>query len=1155
MFNVNAPCAPFVFFRSYSHNNDGIRETWKEVCDRTITGLKKLGKLTEEETAFLWEQQYNFKCLSSGRWLWVGGREWSERPENFPGAYNCTSLKLTSLEVFGLLMDLGMQGCGTGAVLTEDCISQLPTVRNQLEVEIFSEVGGYPASLREEDTKQIKNLVTSIIWVGDSRKGWVDAYQALIDIAFDSSYAANEPIKVHIGLGSVRPAGEKLKGFGGISNPIKLPELFDKCAALLNGAIGRKLNSVECSLLIDEAAIVIVAGNVRRTAGIRQFDHDDTIGASAKDNLWGQDAEGNWSIDPKRDALRMSNHSLVFHHKPTLEECKASVAKQYLSGEGAIQWGGEAVARCNVDLLTTPLLRTSFLNAYDQGDSRLWLQEQYPTMPIKELDHRLSRLGLNPCGEILGSDFLCNLSEIHLNQLNPFNLDEQDTAFRAGGLLVSILLQHQFVVPLYQYSRNLDPIVGVSFTGWFDFCVNAMGAKWLQWFADDRPDFYLQPKVERNVEKICQLLGIVLDDYEQLDGSGWNLGMVYRDIEATYLTRWRETVEKTVRDYCDRHQLKCPNRCTTTQPAGCTTKDALRIFDQGLLFADEHMDAAIGECDLESENLTVRGGIPVLTGIANEQRSLIRITLENERQLTMTLNHRLSINGAWVRAEDMQVGQSLDIAVGNYNNAEEALLDYVGIQVGKGRPQIGCRLPSSISPELGYFIGCLFGNGCFSEGNYRIRFSHGNKEILDRISELGLLLFGLKGVFTSDSRGGRFELAFANKQLYQWFVLNDIHKPAKSNVLERIPQKLRMSSRQSLLAFFAGLIDTDGCIRSKGSLSIDSASEPFLRHLQQIGEAIGLSFSFFANTEGTNKQEVKAMFGLCLSRMKSVTTALLLINQYSIKARYRPLSPVKRVFAFNPYKIAKIETDIVDYTYDYSVEGEDDDDSWYWQGAIKSHNSKSLLTGASPGWHPPKAQWFIRRITIGKNNPIALAAIDCGYTVVPAQSDKDENGRLLDDPFDERCTEWLIEIPNAVSWADIPGVEQIDISQFSATAQLDYCMTVQKHYTRHNTSATIELREHEIDSLAKAIYDAIQNDDGYVSVAILARFDDLETYPRLPFEPISKQKYVELWQGVLDRRTSDDFYTAISKYSSPEEVEGPAGCDSDKCLLPIAEKN
>jgi len=29
----------------------------------------------------------------------------------------------------------------------------------------------------------------------------------------------------------------------------------------------------------------------------------------------------------------------------------------------------------------------------------------------------MSRYGLNPCGEILGNDFHCNLAEVHLNQL------------------------------------------------------------------------------------------------------------------------------------------------------------------------------------------------------------------------------------------------------------------------------------------------------------------------------------------------------------------------------------------------------------------------------------------------------------------------------------------------------------------------------------------------------------------------------------------------------------------------------------------------------------------------------------------------------------------------------------------------------------------
>jgi ribonucleotide reductase, class II len=1535
MFPKNAPSAPTVFFRSYAHNKDGRRETWKEVCDRTIGGLTKLGKLTQEETDLLYEQQLNFKCLSSGRWLWVGGREWIENPQNFPGAYNCTSLRVNSLETFGLLMDLAMMGCGTGAVLTEDCISQLPVVGNYITIQEVTAIGTCPIEERRQETKvELDPTIESnqiTIRVGDSRKGWVDAYQALINLSFDSNFDAAaysdkeaasryaNKIDVIVELSSVRPAGEKLKGFGGVSNPIKLPELFSRCAEILNGAIGRKLNSIECCLLIDEAAATIVAGGIRRTAGMRQFIHTDKIGSTAKDNLYVQNENGKWITDPKRDVLRMSNHTRIFDRAPTLDECIESVGKQYLSGEGAIQWEGETVVRANCDRISGKY-KTLFLDACKIGKKEAWMQKNLPYLHGEIQEHRINRNGLNPCvtadtwvhtefgarqvkdligiqhgtyvngelfsttvdgffytgnkpvftlttkegmvlrltgnhkvlrvtsqtqkhqytewvatenlkmgdriclhnhrdiqpwqgvgtyeegwllgnligdgslaktpwndvgilrfwgktqaemieyavatlqknvfcgvnlgghyhkqhnmyqvtssglaklaaefgvyqgrkavtakieesshvfycgflrglfdadgsvqgtqskgicvrlaqsnletlksvqrmlmrlgivstvykdrriatyrllpdtnrnpktylckadhelviandnlvvfrdvigfrqpdkqqkldglladyrrklnrerfittvesinldryepvfdctvpgpsqfdangivahncGEIIGADFLCNLSEIHLNTINPQSLSEQEQAFKAGAITVAVFLHHKFEHPLLQKSREFDPIVGVSFTGLFDFFVNAFGVKWLQWFAADRPQFYEVPIVEENIQAICEMLNINIDEYETVMETGWNFGTLYRDIEKAYLSHWRQIVEKEVRNYCDRHGLKCPSRYTTCQPSGCTTKDAVRIFDQGLLFADEHMEIGSGACNLESDNLTVRGGIPVLSGIANEELSLIRITLENGRQLTMTPNHRLSIDGVWIYAENMKLGQNLDIEIGNYNNAEDAILDYVDIEqtVKKGGKQISCNLPGRMSPELGYFIGCLFGNGCVSEYKYRIRFSHGNIEILEKIANLGTFLFGIKGCFTKDSRGGRTDLTFSNKQLYQWFVTNNIHKAVKSNVLDKIPQKLRMSSQKSLLAFFAGLIDTDGCIRKEGHLSIDSASESFLRHLQQIGEAVGLSFSLFTNTEGENKQETKLMFGLCLSRMKSTLDALSFINQYSIKARYRPLLAPKRVFSFSPYKIAKIETDIKDYTYDYAVEGEDDDDSWYWQGAIKSHNTKSLLTGASPGWHPPKAQWFIRRITIAKENPIALAAIDCGYSVIPAPGDKDASGQLLDDPFDERCTEWLIEIPTAVNWADLPGVEEIDISQFSASAQFDYYMQVQRHYTTHNTSATIEVREHEVDALGKDIYDAIQEDKGYVSAAILARFDDHETYPRLPFEPISKETYLKLCQEVEARRTCDDFYIAISRYSSPEEVEGPAACDSDKCLFP-----
>ena len=217
---------------------------------------------------------------------------------------------------------------------------------------------------------------------------------------------------------------------------------------------------------------------------------------------------------------------------------------------------------------------------------------------------------------------------------------------------------------------------------------------------------------------------------------------------------------------------------------------------------------------------------------------------------------------------------------------------------------------------------------------------------------------------------------------------------------------------------------------------------------------------------------------------------------------------------------------------------------------VQPSGTKSLLTSASPGWHPPKAQRFIRRITFRKNDPVALACIDYGYNVIPSQSDKDENGNLLNDPFHPRATEWLVEIPVKVDWANLPGADEIDISQFSALTQLDFYLQVQRWYVRHNTSATIELRQEEVEGLGNRIYEAIQNDEGYISAALLARFDDHQSFPRLPFEPISKQQYEQLMQEVKSRRKTNDFHAALRQYDVTDLGEaGPSGCDSDKCLF------
>ncbi|NCY14740.1 MAG: ribonucleoside-triphosphate reductase, adenosylcobalamin-dependent [Synechococcaceae bacterium WB8_1A_041] len=756
-FPITAPAANPVFYRTYSRKTPLGRESWQQVAERNLEGLRQLGQLDGKEVDLIRRMLQKQKSLPSGRWLWIGGTAWIEKPENFSGAYNCTSTNLVDWQAFGLMMDLAMMGCGTGAIIEPRLIEKLPAVRNSITIKSVSDIGLTAPAERQGHTSHSINGQEVQIKVGDTRRGWVDSYQLLLELCSNQNFNPALPIEVSVDLADVRPVGETLKGFGGMANPVKLTDLYTRVAQILNRAVGRKLTSVECCLLIDEAAVTIVAGNIRRSAGMRQFAADDQAAASAKDNLWQQDEQGNWRIDPERDSLRMANHTRVFHNRPSREVVFDAVLKQFNSGEGAIQFAPEAIARSNADLLTTAELRAEFQDIYcDQGreEAGRWLQLNHPAIGAAELEHRLNRYGLNPCGEILGSDFHCNLAEVHLNQIDPADLEGQADAFKAAGLAVAALLNHRFEVERYRQSRAWDPIVGVSFTGLFDFFVHAFGTPWLQWWEAGRP--------------------------------ASSEGLVYKQKEAEFLNRWKQIVNQAVWDYCDRHQLRRPNRCTTVQPAG----------------------------------------------------------------------------------------------------------------------------------------------------------------------------------------------------------------------------------------------------------------------------------------------------------------------------------------------------------------------------------TKSLLTGASPGWHPPKAQRFIRRITFRKNDPVALACLDYGYTIVPSQSDKDEQGRLLDDPFDPRCTEWLVEIPTQVSWANLPGADEVEINNFSAMAQFDFYMQVQQHYTAHNTSATIEFRENEIEPLAEAIHQAIQKGEGYISAALLARFDANATFPRLPFEPIDEATYLKLNAEVLLRRRNADFFDALQRYDSGELVEaGPAGCDSDKCLLPLAKKD
>lgn len=527
-----------VYYKNYSRvSENGIRETYHETMNRTIRYIIELGSLADSDVRMIRQCVDAGIVFPSGRSLWVGGTTWARDPANLPGLYNCSSTEVKDIDSFGVIMDLSMMGCGTGTMIEDRSVESLPLIKRRVVINAITPVSSC-LSRGEENTEYV-DLGDGLIRlrVGDSRAGWVHAFMTILRAAYGSdiftSSDACDEIVFDVDLSEIRSAGSRLHGFGGVANPSRLGSFFTNVVRILASAKGRRLRTVEVSQLLDEIALVVVAGNIRRSAGLRQFDFDDSSVRMLKQDLY-DCRDGKWVIDGARLGMQMSAHTRVLHRMPAFEEIVQSVRDQYATGEGAIEFAPEAIARGNADILRTRRQQKAFVHDYICG-SRIDLNERLAALGVTnamERHHRLFRYGLNPCGEIIGYEFLCNLAEVHLNRLGPSDFAGQWRAFYSAGIVAATFLTQELPTTRYQQSRDIDPIVGVSFTGLWDFFVAAFGQEWIVWMMSGRP----------------------VSSFETL--------------EKEYLRRWRKAAHAGVRSYCISHKLKTPTRVTTVQPSG-----------------------------------------------------------------------------------------------------------------------------------------------------------------------------------------------------------------------------------------------------------------------------------------------------------------------------------------------------------------------------------------------------------------------------------------------------------------------------------------------------------------------------------------------------------------------------------------------------------
>lgn len=189
---------------------------------------------------------------------------------------------------------------------------------------------------------------------------------------------------------------------------------------------------------------------------------------------------------------------------------------------------------------------------------------------------------------------------------------------------------------------------------------------------------------------------------------------------------------------------------------------------------------------------------------------------------------------------------------------------------------------------------------------------------------------------------------------------------------------------------------------------------------------------------------------------------------------------------------------------------------------IKPSGTISQLPTVSSGVHFSHSPYYIRRIRINANDPMAKALKKIGFPWHP------ENGQKVD-KHTTAVFEIPVQAPEGRTKYDVGAIEQLELYKL-----------MMKHYVDHNASNTIHVRDHEWEEVEKWIY---ENWDDVVGVTFISLDDSF--YQLMPYESITKEQYNKL------KAKLPSFYPGLLKEfeNFEEEFELEADCDTGVCPI------
>ena len=371
------------------------RENWGETVSRYMENV--VAKVTRDEIVLddLEQAILSLSVMPSMRSVMTAGPA-ADRDNTC--MYNCSYLPVDDVKSFDEGMFILLCGTGVGFSVERQYVTKLPEVPDALFASF--------------DT----------IVVHDSKEGWAKALRKLIALLYAGEIPAWD-------VSRLRPAGAKLKTFGGrASGPAPLVELFKFVVATFKGAVGRKLNSIECHDIMCKIGEVVVVGGVRRSAMISLSNLSDDRMRYAKSGSW-------WESQRQRS---LTNNSVAYTEKPD--------ALAFMR-----EW--------------TALVESG------SGERGVFNRQASKKQAAKNGRRDASYdFGTNPCSEIILRPYqFCNLTEVVVRATDTVDtLKEKVRLATILGTIQSTYTKFPYLRKIWTTNTEEERLLGVSLTGIMD---------------------------------------------------------------------------------------------------------------------------------------------------------------------------------------------------------------------------------------------------------------------------------------------------------------------------------------------------------------------------------------------------------------------------------------------------------------------------------------------------------------------------------------------------------------------------------------------------------------------------------------------------------------------------------------------------------------